>query len=85
MHAPENGRGARAGAEACRRRCRKCTQRGDRYAQVVAERCPGGRGRIRGASGALPEWPLVTPENPKKCGIGGPQPPCVPRGLPRTI
>ena len=85
MHAPEDGRGARAGPEACRRRCRKCTQRGGRCAQVVAERCPSASEAVRGVSGALPEWPLVTPENPKKRGIGGLQPPCVPRLLSRTI
>ena len=85
MHAPEDGRGAHAGAEVCRRRCRKCTQRGGRCAQVVAERCLSASGVVRGASGALLAWPLVTPENPKKRGAGGPPPPCVPRGLPRTI
>ena len=66
MRAPEDGRGARAGPEACRRRCRKCTQRGGRCAQVVAERCPSASGAVRGVSGALPEWPLVTPRTFKK-------------------
>ena len=85
MHAPEDGRGARAGPEACTRRCRKCTQRGGKCAQVVAERCLSASGAVRGVSGALPGRPLAAPKNPKKRGAGGPQPPHVPRGLPRTI
>ena len=82
---PEDGPGAHAGAEARRRRPAECTQRGGKCAQVVAERCPGASGAVGGVSGALLEWPLVTPENPKKRGAGGPPPPYVPRGLPRTI
>ena len=66
MHAPEDGPGAHAGAEVCRRRPAEHAQRGDRYAQVVTQRCLGASGAVRGVSGALPEWPLVTPRESKK-------------------
>lgn len=100
MRAPEDGRGARAGPEACRRQCRKCTQRGGRCAQVVAERCLSASGAVRGVSGALPEWPLVTPRTFKKTWYRRPPaavraPPSVPhyigggssrlRGAPRGV
>ena len=85
MHAPEDGPGAHAGAEACRRRLAEHAQRGDRCAQVVAERCPSASGAVRGVSGALLEWPRAAPRESKKRGIDGLPPPCVPRLLPRTI
>ena len=85
MRVSEDGRGAHAGAEARRRRLAEHAQRGGKCVQTVAERCPGASGAVRGVSGALLEWPLVAPENPKKRGAGGLSPLCVPRGLSRTI